>query len=124
MFINSSAEFCLGIFEREVKYPPTTLLVFENVKYGTMFPSSRLLVVNLQQFVHSSKSLVRTKPPILLRGYVVSDIEENEVLTKKITTPVLFSEDITKLDDVTFWRITYNKALKTYKIERDVEKYT
>ena len=40
--INTSAEFRLGFFSRSEELPPSTLLYFKNVGYGTLFPLGRL----------------------------------------------------------------------------------
>ena len=54
-------------------------------------------------------------------GYVVSgsNIREGEILTTRVKTPVLFSEDLSKLDDETYWKITYNETHREYKIQPD-----
>ena len=41
------------------------------------------------------------------------------VLTARIESPVVFEQDLTQLDDETYWKITYNKVTNAYKIERE-----
>ena len=83
-------------------------------------PSVRLTNF-LQLFVHSARYSIQAKFQPILRGYVVSDseIQENGVLKRRILTPVLFEEDLAKLDKVSYWRIIYDKGRGIYKIERD-----
>ena len=112
--INTGTEFCLGSFAARVDYPPSTLLCFKGVGYGTLFLSARLTNF-LQLFVHSPGSSIHANFLPILRGYVISDVQENGVLTG------LFDEDLTLLDKESNWRITYERGSKRYKIERDPE---
>lgn len=57
----------------------------------------------------------------VIRGYVTSDFKEGDILTRQVTVPVLFEEDLIYLDDVTYWKIVYNRGSDTYRIERDDE---
>ena len=119
---SADSEFCLGLFDARVDYPPSTILYFKGVGYGTLFPSARLTNF-LQLFVHSAGSSVQTKFQPILRGYVLrhSGIQENRVLTSQIEAPILFDYDLTQLDNESSWRITYNKGTNQYKIEPDFE---
>ena len=121
--MNFSAEFCLGFFPKTAAHPPTTTLLFKPVEYGALFPSARLTDF-LQSFVHSASSSVHATFKPLLRGYVDPSlsIEEDKILTTRVKTPVLFSQDLSKLDDVTYWKITYNERGRQYEIEQ-VEQY-
>ena len=82
-----------------------------------------LLTNFLQLLVRSPGSSVHVdmefKP--ILRGYIVSDTPQNRILTSQISSDaLLFDHDLTTLEDETYWRITYDKTKKTYKIEPDV----
>ena len=72
-------------------------------------------------FVHSAKSTLQVKFNHILRGYVTSNYQEGNILRGPVTSPVLFMEDITKLDEVTYWKITYNPASGTYAVQREYE---
>ena len=119
MFTNFRPHISLGFFPASPENPPLVLSFYKDVRYGSLFPSAKLLVF-LQSFVYSYGSSVQIKFNSILRGYVTSDFEkENLVLTGPISSPVLFEEDVTQLEDETFWRITYNKDDNTYKIVRE-----
>ena len=119
MFTKFRPHFSLGYFPDSPEYPPLALSFYKDVGYGSLFPSA-ILFGFLQPFVHSVDSPVEIKFNSILRGYVTSDYEkQNMVLTSSISTPPLFQEDITQLEDETYWKITYNKGSKAYKIERE-----
>ena len=111
----------LGSFTAGVDYPPSTLLLFKGVRYGTfkLFLSARLTNF-LHLSVHNSAgSSIHAKFQPILRGYVMSGVQENGVLKDLVLSPVLFEEDLTQLDKETFWRITYHSGSRKYRIERD-----
>ena len=121
MFTNFRPHFSLGFFPDSPEYPPLTLSFYKDVGYVWQLVSfSHIIRFFLQPFVHSNGYPVEIKFNSILRGYVTSDFEkQNTILTARISSPVLFQEDITQLEDETYWKITYNKGTKAYKIERE-----
>ena len=77
----------------------------------------------LQSFVHSAGSIIpiRLYPIQFIRGYVTSDFHEGDILKERVTYPVIFEENLIDLDDVTYWKIIYNRGSDSYRIERDYE---
>ena len=119
MFTYFRPHISLGFFPASPEYPPLVLSFYKDVTYDKLFPSAKIFVF-LQSFAHSNGSSAQIKFDYTLRGYVTSDFEkENLVITGPVSSPVLFEEDVTQLEDETFWRITYNKGDNTYKIVRE-----
>jgi len=77
---------------------PTAVLVFTNVG-----PASKVQ----PEFI-----------PIL-RGYITPDYQEGEIMKGQITPPILFTENLVRLDQDTYWKLTYNEGTGVYKIVRD-----
>ena len=109
----------LGTFDHTPpSHPPSTLWLYKDVGYGNSFPSA-ILFSFLQSFVHSAGSTLQVGPNCNLRGYVTSDYKEGEILKHPVNSPILFQEDITKLEEVTYWKISYDPATGIYRIQRD-----
>ena len=119
MFMNTGAEFCLGYFAHTADYPPSALLFYKGVRYGILFPSA--ILTNLQLFVHSAGSSVQAKFQPILRAYIVSDFRENELLTRRVSSPVLFDYDLAALRGDTYLKLTYDQGTKEFKIVLDPE---
>ena len=82
---------------------------------------SAILTNFLQLFVHSAGSSVQAKFQPILRAYIVSDFRENELLTRRVSSPVLFDYDLAALPGDTYLKLTYDQGTKEYKIVLDPE---
>ena len=98
-------------------YPPSTLWLYKDVGYVNSFFSA-ILFSFLQSFNHSAGSTLHFGFNYILRGYVTSDYQEGEILRGQVNSPIIFQEDITKLEEVTHWKITCDPSSGVYAIQR------
>jgi hypothetical protein len=117
LFLYRVENFYPGFFLDPEK-PPTTILLFEPVGYATIFFSHHLAL--LQPTLHSpaSAAQVQFDTPIL-RAYITSEYQEGSIIRTPVISPVLFSEDLSQLDEETTWKITHNAGSGVFKITQE-----
>ena len=117
MFTNSRAEFCLGFLERLDREIPQ-MLFQANIEYVNSSPLPARISF-LQLTVHSPSVEVAFQFSPILKGYMTWDFQDNGIISGSIRSNILFNEDLSKLDPVTNWRVTYNKESDTYAVSPD-----
>jgi hypothetical protein len=113
-------KFYPGFFVRLPDDPPSTILLFKDVRYGSSFPSA-ILFSFLQPTLHSCAYSVQIQFIPILRGYIIIDYQgnENNVVKTRVSSPVLFEVNLTQLEEETSWKITYNSGSGSFKINKD-----
>jgi hypothetical protein len=113
----ATKKFYSGFFTSTPDYPPSTVLFFKDVGYGSSFPSA-ILFSFLQPTLHSSTSSAQVQFTPILRGYITTDYQETEILRGQIASPVLFNRDLTQLEEESNWKITYNAGSGIFTIDK------
>jgi len=85
----------VGFFDSSLEDPPSTVLVFPKVG-------------------NTSSTQCEFHP--VLRGYIVSDYQESQLITGQVSSPVIFKENLTDLEPKTKWRLTYSNSNGEYHI--------
>ena len=70
-----------------------------------------------QSIVNSSSSHVQATITPVLRGYIVLGYQPGKILRGPISSLLLFKENLTNLEEIMTWNITYNQDTGEYEIK-------
>ena len=116
IFVNSHTKFFVAVFNDPDRQPIQTL-VFRDVKYGNCFPS-KLFRFFINYFFHRPGSNVLIKFIPILKGYIVSDQQqEGNILNTPIQEEPVFQENLATLAETTNWTVTLNPASGQIQIQ-------
>ena len=73
----------------------------------------------LQSTVHSSGSQVQIEFTPILRGYITTAYSVNTILRGQISPEAVFKQDLTELDPITNWKVSYDSTSGAYHISPD-----
>ncbi|CAG7855282.1 SubName: Full=Uncharacterized protein {ECO:0000313/EMBL:CCA71573.1} [Serendipita indica DSM 11827] len=74
-------------------------------------------IVNFPEVLNSHSVEFKFEP--ILYAYITSDVTNAPSSTSEIQSPSIWEQDLTKLGDETYWKLTYNEQRGTYQLLLD-----
>lgn len=111
-------------FNNDPTRPPNTTLYFPSVGYVRSVCYTAHLDYNIFSIIYSASYNVTAQFTPVLKAYIVTNYQQNQILRGAVQTPVIWQKDLATLDTNSSFTLSYNPASGTYSITQDLGSFT